>query len=288
MSNAPLATLVCCGLIGTAVADDGLVERAFAEAIATAGIVTGTSAYTRCMVQVHRHRGQSTADVMNGLFPGNQARAQAAQLVFDRAFGAAVARMGVAPVAGARKAIEQLSGAGLHVCLITGLSRRLLGLVLDAVGLRDCVDLALSADDVPRGCPSPDLVLAAMLRLGVGDVHETVVAHGAESGLLCGRRAGAGLVAGVLTGPHPAARLRGAGAHHLVTSLSDLPDLVAMPPQARQDAVPLRREPPSAPPAGSAAVAGTAEAPGVGSASPVAASQARSARAGRVRSSADL
>jgi phosphoglycolate phosphatase len=54
MSDAPAITLVCCGLIGAAVADEGMVERAFAEAIATQGVVTGTADYARCMAQVHR------------------------------------------------------------------------------------------------------------------------------------------------------------------------------------------------------------------------------------------
>ena len=200
----------------------------------------GTSAYTRCMVQVHRSRGQSTADVMSELFPGNQARAQAAHLVFDRSFRAAVGRTGVAPVPGAHRAVEQLHRAGVRVCLITGLSRRLLSLVLEAAGWRDRVDLALSADDVPRGCPAPDIALAAMLRLGVGDVRELVMAHGAEGGVRCGRRAGAGLVAGILTGPHTPARLTDAGAHHLLASIADLPGLLAAP--VPPDAVPRRRE----------------------------------------------
>ena len=78
------------------------------------------------------------------------------------------------------------------------------------------IDLALCPEDVPRGCPWPDLVLAAMLRLGVEDVRETAFAHGTASGVLCGRRSGAGIVAGVLTGGHTRDRLRHAGATHLI------------------------------------------------------------------------
>ena len=47
-------SLVCCGLIGTLVTDAGLVDRAYTEAIATQGVVTGTAAYARCMAQVHQ------------------------------------------------------------------------------------------------------------------------------------------------------------------------------------------------------------------------------------------
>ena len=53
------------------------------------------------------------------------------------------------------------------------------------------------------GAPAPDLVLTAMLRLGVDDVRETAVAMSTEAGVKAGRRAGAGVVAGVLTGTVP-------------------------------------------------------------------------------------
>jgi phosphoglycolate phosphatase-like HAD superfamily hydrolase len=41
-----------------------------------------------------------------------------------------------------------------------------------------------------------------------------------------GRRAGAGVVAGLLTGTVPDGRLRRAGASHILGSVADLPDLL--------------------------------------------------------------
>ena len=227
MSDTRPVSLVCCGLIGTTVTDNGMVERAYAEAIATQGVVTGTTAYARCMAGVHRSRGQSTIGVLRSLFPESQARAQAAQLAFDRSYSAAVARTGVVAMPGAEQAIDKLRGTGARVCLISGFSQRLLGLVIDTLGWWDRIDLALSPDEVPRGCPWPDLVLAAMLRLGVNDVRDAIVAHGTESGVLSGRRSGVGAVVGVLTGTHTTERLRRAGASHVLGSVSELPDLLA-------------------------------------------------------------
>ncbi len=70
-------------------------------------------------------------------------------------------------------------------------------------------------------------MLSAMLRLGVGGVQETAYAGGTESGVLCGRRAGARIVAGVLTGGHTRDRLHRAGATHLLGSIAELPDVLA-------------------------------------------------------------
>ena len=123
MTETPPVTLVCCGVTGTTVTDNGMVERAYSEAIATQGVVTGTSAYARSMAGVHRSRGQYTLDVMQSLFPGNQPRAQAAQLAFDRSYGAAIGRTGVAAVPGAELALDKLRGSGVRICLISGFSK---------------------------------------------------------------------------------------------------------------------------------------------------------------------
>jgi phosphoglycolate phosphatase-like HAD superfamily hydrolase len=66
-----------------------------------------------------------------------------------------------------------------------------------------------------------------MLRLGVEDVREAAYAGSTASGIRCGRRAGARIVAGVLTGGHTRERLRAAGATHFITDISEFPGLLA-------------------------------------------------------------
>src|SRR5215468_7344916 len=125
-------TLVCCGLIGTLAADDGLIERSFAEAIATQGVVSGTSPFARRMSQVHQARGRAPGDVLRVLFPDNEARAQAAQLAFDRALPEALRRSVIEPIPGAVKALAEMRSSGRTVCVLTSLPRRVVDLVLRA------------------------------------------------------------------------------------------------------------------------------------------------------------
>ncbi len=203
-----------------------MLERAYAEACATQGIVPGTAAYAHCMVGVHQSRGQSALDVFRGLFPNMDGRAEAAALSFERSFRTSVDRAGLSPVPGAEQAFSELRESGVRVCLITGLPRRLLSMVLDTLGWWRMIDLALSPEDVPHGCPRPDLVLTAMLRLGVEDVRDAAYAGSTASGVQCAKRAGAGIVAGVLTGGHTRDRLRAAGATHLVNGIAEVPGLL--------------------------------------------------------------
>ena len=217
---------MCAGLTGILSAGTAAVEKAFSEAIGSQGIVPGTTAYARCMVQVHRASGQHDIDVFRALFPGNEARAQAGSLAFTRSFAAAIDRGALSPPEGAEAALDKLTGAGLRVCVLSGFSRQLSVEVLRALGWHDRVCLLVSAEDCPRGCPSPDPVLTAVLRAGIDAVHEVAVVGGTESVILCGCQAGARLVVGILTGPHSEARLRGAGATHLVPSMAEVPEVV--------------------------------------------------------------
>ncbi|GAA1258071.1 phosphonatase-like hydrolase [Sphaerisporangium rubeum] len=224
--TAPSIKLACLDLAGTTIGDTSMVERAFAEAIATQGIVPGTSAYARAMVHVHHSRGNPKIEVFRGIFPGNEPQAQAANLTFERSYQGAIDRAGLYPVPGTLEALEKLRAADIKICLITGLSRATLGRVLATVGWMDKVDLALSPEDAGRGRPWPDMILTALLRLKIGSVREVAVAGDSESDMLSGSRAGARIVAGVLTGVHSQERLLRGGATRIINSIADFPDLV--------------------------------------------------------------
>ena len=86
MSGSASVALVCCDLAGTIVSDGSVLEKAFAEAIATQGVVPGTAAYARSMVVVDRSSGLPPRDVMHTLFADDEAQAQAAYLSFERSY----------------------------------------------------------------------------------------------------------------------------------------------------------------------------------------------------------
>lgn len=255
MPDAPGITLLCCGLLGCLVTDEGVIERSYAEAIATQGVVSGTSAFARRMAQVHQARGRPPGDVLGLLFPDNEARALAARLAFDRALTDGLRRVAVAPAPGVVEALTRLRADGLRVSVLSSFSPRILDTVLDATGLGRHIDLALSADDGPRGFPAPDLVLTALLRTGADAVASVAVADATGAGVTAGHRAGAGFVVGLLTGPHSATRLREAGAQHVLASFADLPALLEATAGVLGDsglaggpAMPIPRQPAGEPP----------------------------------------
>ncbi|TMR99374.1 HAD-IA family hydrolase [Nonomuraea basaltis] len=227
MSDIVPIKLACLDLAGATVGDIAMVERAFAEAIATQGIVPGTGAYARAMVHVHRSRGCPKIDVFRGIFPGNEAQAQAANLTFERSYEGAMERAGLVPMPGVMEVLDKLRGTGIKLALITGFSRKTLSRILSMLGWHDKIDLAISPEDVGgRGRPWPDMVLHAVLRLGMEDVRHVAVIGDSENDMLCGKRAGASIVAGLMTGVHSRERLLKGGATHILDSIVDFPGLV--------------------------------------------------------------
>jgi phosphoglycolate phosphatase len=214
-------------MAGTTVRDDGTVERAFIEAMTNMGFDPDGADMKLRLDFVRETMGQSKIVVFRALFDGDEARASEANQRFEDAVDAAVGRGEIEPLPGAEVALNALRGAGVRVCLTTGFSRVTREHLLDVLGWRDVVDLSLSPEDGIRGRPWPDLVLSALMRLGIDGVQEVAVAGDTVSDLVAGTRAGASIVAGVLTGAHTREQLGAAPHTHLLRGIDELPEVIA-------------------------------------------------------------
>ncbi|RSD08506.1 phosphonatase-like hydrolase [Amycolatopsis eburnea] len=216
--------LVVLDMAGTTVADDGLVVRAFTEAIRAAGVPA--ERYPEMLQYVLDTMGQSKIAVFRALL-GDESPARQANAAFEAAYGKLVGES--KPIPGAEAVIRGLRENGVKVAFTTGFAPATQQAILDALGWRDLADLALAPGDGVRGRPFPDLVLAAALRLEVTDVRRIAVVGDTASDVLCGLRSGASVVAGVLTGAGRREDL--AEATHVLDSVSDLPAVLEGEPR---------------------------------------------------------
>ncbi|MER6125393.1 HAD family hydrolase [Streptomyces sp. NPDC001795] len=219
--------LVVLDMAGTTVADGGLVERAFEAAAAEMGVAPGSADHAEKLDHVRATMGESKISVFRHLF-GAEDLARRANTAFEKAYGELVDGGLIAPVPGAREAIEQLQADGRTVVLTTGFARVTQDAVLGALGWRGLVPVTLCpADAGGRGRPFPDMVLEAFVRTkAADDVRQVAVAGDTSYDVLSGVRAGAGLVAGVRTGAHGDAEFDAAGATHVLDSVTELPFLL--------------------------------------------------------------
>jgi phosphonatase-like hydrolase len=211
-------------MAGTTVSDDGLVLRAFEAAATAAGLAPDGDDRARAQQYVIDTMGQSKIEVFRAIL-GNEDVAQRANIAFEQAYESFIDE-GVAPIAGAAEAITELRDAGIVVALTTGFSPSTQQRILRALGWQEIADVVLAPGEGGRGRPYPDLVLNALLRAGIDDVAAVAVVGDTANDIVSGRRAGASVLAGVLTGAHDEAALRAAGATHLLGSIADLPALL--------------------------------------------------------------
>ncbi|MBB1243589.1 HAD hydrolase-like protein [Streptomyces durbertensis] len=206
-------------MAGTTVADDGLVEAAFRAALPDH--TPDQLAYVRATM------GESKIKVFRHLLAGDEPRAQHANTAFEHAYADLVDQGACTEVPGARETIKRLRADGRAVVLTTGFARATQDRLLHALGWEDLADLTLCPADAGRGRPHPDLPLTALLRTrAAADVRQLAVCGDTVSDVRSGLAAGAGLVAGVLTGAHTEPDLRAAGAHHVLPSVTGLPALL--------------------------------------------------------------
>lgn len=219
--------IACLDMAGTTVADDGSVMAAFTAAMERFGLRPGARGYDQASRIVHETMGQSKIEVFRRILD-SEADAQEANCLFEMSYAASVEAGAVAPIYGATETLVALRASGIKICLATGFSPTTRDALLDALGWRPLVDLALSPADAGRGRPWPDLPLTALLRLRGGAVAELAVVGDTASDIESGLRAGAGVVAGVLTGTSTRDELAMAGAPYIIESITDLLPLVGV------------------------------------------------------------
>ena len=212
-------TVACLDMAGTTVADDGTVLEAFAAAIAAQDLPV--AAYHQAMTDVRSSMGQSKIEVFRRIL-GDEAMARKANGAFEDHYAAAVQAGQVSAMPGAADTIARLREAGVRVCLATGFSPATRDAIIGKLGWGGLIDLALSPADAGRGRPWPDLPLTALLRLRGGAVSELAVVGDTGCDIESGLRAGAAIVAGVLTGASTRADLEQAGAPLILDTIAGI------------------------------------------------------------------
>ena len=218
-------TVACLDMAGTTVADGGAVIEALPRR-STQNLPV--PAYKQAMTDVRSSMGQSKIEVFRRIL-GDEPAARRANKAFEDHYAAAVQAGRSRPCPGPRKpsAAARRRHPGLP-------GHRLLPRHQGRHPRQARLGRADRPGAVPRrrgrGRPWPDLPLTALLRLRGGAVSELAVAGDTGSDIESGRRAGAAVVAGVLTGASSRADLEQAGAPLILDTIAGmLPYIVSWP-----------------------------------------------------------
>jgi phosphonatase-like hydrolase len=217
--------LVVFDLAGTTVQDNGEVPASFLSALNQHGVHASEE-------QLGNVRGSSKRQAIFDLVPESNDRVSRANTIYNsfrEELSARYRNDGVKPIEGAEYVFTKLREAGVRVVLNTGFDRDITSLLLAQLTWnKGVVDAIFCGDDVVNGRPAPDLIFAAMKAVEV--VEPECVANVGDTvlDLLAAQNAGVKWNIGVLSGAHSFAKLQQAPHTHLISSVSELPQLLSI------------------------------------------------------------
>ena len=133
----------------------------------------------------------------------------------EAAYRRMVRQRGVEPLPGVRQWLERLRDAGWRQAVASSAPPANIEVLIEVLGVSDCFQAYVSAEEVPHGKPAPDVFLRAADKLGVPS-SRCIVVEDAPAGVEAGRRGGMRTI-GIV------AMHEGLDADVTTTSLADLP-----------------------------------------------------------------
>lgn len=130
----------------------------------------------------------------------------------------------VTPIEGAEKLFHQLKEMGILRILNTGYSKRTAMKLVTKLGWikdRDYDDI-VTASEVPKTRPHPDMIFMAMELMGINNADEVVKVGDSAIDIEEGKNADCGLTVGITTGAHTRDQLAAANPDFIIDNLADL------------------------------------------------------------------
>lgn len=105
-----------------------------------------------------------------------------------------ISEEGIRPLDGVRELLEMLNHRGVPCSVASSTHRENVEVVFDAIGLRGCFDAVITAEDVGRGKPHPEVFLKGAEKIG-RPATRCIVFEDAHVGIEAGLAAGCKVVA---------------------------------------------------------------------------------------------
>ena len=223
--------LVVFDVAGTTAKDDGLVVKAFREAMIQQGVERDSDELAKMVDYVEETMGQRKMDVFMHLCEGNAIAAAATHEIFIEQYNNLVANVELEEFDGISQLFATLRATNIGVAITTGFPRELLSSILNDLDWRERIDLSVASDEVAAGRPAPDMILRSIdlyRNLSNQEIEPSnvMVVGDTQSDMQSGVAAGARYIVGVTSGAHDELQLKTAGATHVFDGAAQLLTLV--------------------------------------------------------------
>jgi phosphoglycolate phosphatase len=201
--------------------DGTLMNSAPRIVAAMQAAIAGTGLPARSDEQIRELIGLGLDDALGRLFPGLDLESARAALAQYRQRFLAPPAEAVSLFPGVETALQQLDASGYRLAIATGKSRRGLDRELNETGLARLFGVSRCADECASK-PDPQMLEEILWETGIAPERALMVGDTEYDISMAKAARIAGL--GVACGVHSPGRLMAAGAHQVLSGVSELPD----------------------------------------------------------------
>ncbi|MEI9920388.1 MAG: phosphonatase-like hydrolase [Bacteroidota bacterium] len=135
----------------------------------------------------------------------------------------------VVPMSGAKEVFDDLRKRGIYRVLNTGYNKKTAMQLVTKLGWKKDreYDDIITASDVPKTRPYPDMIFMAMELMGISDASTVAKIGDSVIDIEEGKNAFCGITVGITTGAHTREQLAGAHPDRIIDKLTDLLPLVS-------------------------------------------------------------
>jgi len=215
--------MVIFDMAGTTVDEKNVVYKTVHKSLISHGVEVDLDTVLRIGAGKEKH--QAIKDVISSLgisnIPTDDIFAD-----FKAMLNKAYESLDVTPIKGVDKTINELKKKGVVVVLNTGYNKRVANGLINKLNWEKGVhyDALITAEDVEKGRPDPEMIEKAMEMFDISDSSEVLKAGDSVIDILEGKNADCGITIGVLSGAQTREQLKEANPDFIMNSLADLLD----------------------------------------------------------------
>ena len=218
--------MVVFDMAGTTVDEQNVVYKTLHKSIVAANVEVSLETVLKYGAGKEKH--QAIKDILKYL---KSDKIKESELIFNnfkQLLSIAYATLDVKPIKGVEKVLLDLRTEGIKVVLNTGYDRKTATMLLEKLKWDKKVhfDALVTATDVKKGRPHPDMIFKAMELLNVTDVSKVLKAGDSAIDIEEGKNAGCGITVGVLSGAQTKEQLEEQKPTYIFESLVSLKDIV--------------------------------------------------------------
>jgi phosphonatase-like hydrolase len=221
-----MTKMVVFDMAGTTVDEDNVVYKTLMKTINAAGF--NFTLDQVLALGAGKEKLMAVKDILASANALDEALAGTIHADFTKELEIAYDRFELKPQPGAEEVFSALKERGILVVLNTGYSKATAVSILHKLGWKvwEQIDALITASDVQRNRPYPDMILLAMQQLAINDAKTVVKVGDSVIDIEEGRNAGCGLSIGITTGAHTQEQLASANPDHILHNLAALLPLI--------------------------------------------------------------